>query len=186
MDSIYFATSNQHKYEEVKNLIENEVPLKIVHFPVDLIEIQDSSASVIAKSSLLYTDVLKSKNNIFVEDSGIQINALNGFPGPYSSYIFSTIGLKGIIKLLNNVQDRSANFISVIALKINNQIDIFEGTIKGEISETISEQGWGYDPIFIPEGKSCTFGELGKEKLTHSHRYRSTVKLIDFLKQELS
>ena len=62
MESLYFATSNQHKYEEVKNLIEDVIPLEVIHFPVDLIEIQDNSASVIARTSLLYTEALKSKD----------------------------------------------------------------------------------------------------------------------------
>ena len=122
------------------------------------------------------------KSNFFVEDTGLFIESLHGFPGVYSAFVLETIGLNGILTLLNNRSSRNAVFRSVIALKLGNITKFFTGQIEGQISKQISSLGWGYDPIFIPNSDiRRTFGEMGEEKNLISHRYIATKELIGFL-----
>ena len=158
-----------------------ETSLKQKH--PDIIIVAPKRLEKIATFSLKQCNHKFDNNPIFVEDSGLFIHILNGFPGPYSAYVFDTLGLRGIINLMRNIEDRKAYFQSTIALKINNQVEIFTERVKGRISLKISETGWGYDPIFITTSDgSLTFGELGEKKNYHSHRYLATLRLIDFLK----
>ena len=90
----------------------------------------------------------KCKKPLIIEDDGIFINSLNGFPGPYSSYIFKTIGNKGILNLLK--QNRKAKFVSIITYCDKNILESFDAKIDGSISKSVKGKGWGYDPIFIP------------------------------------
>ena len=97
------------------------------------------------------------------------IDSLDGFPGPYSSYVYDTIGNKGIMKLLENSQVRDAKFVSIIAYCDDNRnVQLFESSIPGKISSTIETGGWGYDPIFIPAGESKTYANVSdKDKFSH-------------------
>ena len=111
---------------------------------------------------------------VFVEDAGLFIEALGGFPGPYSKYVYHTVGLGGILKLMKDVTNRSAHFKSVVAFATPDEEPIcFVGKVEGKIS--LQEQGasgFGYDPIFMPlEGEGRTFAEMtAKEKNRYSHR----------------
>ncbi len=183
---VYFATGNDHKYKEVASILKKN-DINVIKFPVERLEIQNDDPEKIAKYSL---EMIKdSPNRIFNEDSGLKIKSLKGFPGPYSSYVYKTIGNEGILKLLKNQEVRDATFYSIIAYKdINNQILIFKGETKGLISEKITKgEGWGYDPIFIPttdEGNKLTYSELGFElKNILSHRSKSIEKFSKFLTQ---
>ncbi len=114
-----------------------------------------------------------------VEDSGLYIRALNGFPGPYSSYVYKTIGYFGILKLMEDVTDRGAHFKSVVAFYDGNIYKIFIGTVYGEIiNDARGYYGFGFDPIFKPEGSTRkTFAEMSlKEKCMYSHRAKSITK----------
>ena len=178
-----FVTSNIHKYHEIQGIFAQHSPIKLKLQQTSLLEIQSVDLEKIATFSLKQCNHKFDNNPIFVEDSGLFIHILNGFPGPYSAYVFDTLGLRGIINLMRNIEDRKAYFQSTIALKINNQVEIFTERVKGRISLKISDTGWGYDPIFIPNSDgSLTFGELGEKKNYHSHRYLATLRLIDFLK----
>jgi len=181
---LYFATGNEHKYREVASIL-NEANIKVEKFLVDRIEIQDNDPVKIAKFSL---EMIKdAPTRIFNEDSGLNIKSLEGFPGPYSSYVYKTIGNEGIIALLDRKSNREAVFYSIIAYKDeNDKIHIFSGETKGLISEKITGgEGWGFDPIFIPineEGNKLTYSELGfKLKNTLSHRSKSLEKFSKFL-----
>ena len=105
-----------------------------------------------------------------MEDSGLFIDALNGFPGPYSSYVFRTLGNRGIVKLLDGMENRKAYFLSVVAYADGCEIRSFTGKVKGNISREIrGGEGFGFDPVFEVSGK--TFGEVSiKEKNEISHR----------------
>ena len=98
---------------------------------------------------------------------------LNGFPGPYSSYIFKTIGNKGILNLLK--QNRKAKFVSIITYCDKNILESFDAKIDGSISKSVKGKGWGYDPIFIPNNLQKTFAELNN-KNELSHRYKALKK----------
>jgi XTP/dITP diphosphohydrolase len=181
---IIFATSNNNKLNEVRKIFERQSPIKIVHLNVDLIEIQSDDLEKIAISSLKSCYHKCKDTPTFVEDSGIFIKALNNFPGPYSAYVYRTIGLKGIMTLMQKKIIRNAYFQSLIALRIDKDIYTFSGKVEGKISNKISKSGWGYDPIFVPDCDGIkTFGELGDKKIYLSHRYHSTIKLLAFLEK---
>ena len=183
---VTFASSNLHKFTEIKEIFIQKTSIKLDHLNISLLEIQSASLEEVAAFSLNECVRNIDKDLIFVEDSGLFINCLNGFPGPYSAFILNTIGLNGILSLLNNVPNRKSIFQSTIALKFQNQTKIFTGQVNGKIAMQISDFGWGYDPIFIPDcdGKR-TFGELGDKKNEISHRFIAVGKLIEFLNNQL-
>ena len=177
---VIFASSNTHKYEEAEKILA-EFGMKLGFFQTDLTEIQDNFLSKIAMEKCL--DAWRKCNKeksfrttkpIIVEDDGLFIDSLSGFPGPYSSYVFDTIGNNGILKLVGNKRD--AQFVSIIAFcESPAQQMIFESNVVGTISKNVQGEGWGYDPIFIPEKQNKTYAELAdKNKL--SHRYESLKK----------
>jgi XTP/dITP diphosphohydrolase len=170
--NVLFASSNIHKYEEAKKILD-KFGIKLEFFQTDLMEIQSDSLSEIALKKVL--DAYdKCKKPVIVEDDGLFINSLSGFPGPFSSYVFNTIGNKGILKLIGD--NRVAQFRAVIAFcDSSNEPTLFESSVAGKISKNIQDGGWGYDPIFIPEKQNKTYAELAdKNKL--SHRYESLKK----------
>jgi len=108
---------------------------------------------------------------------------LGGFPGTYSAYVFGTLGCEGILRLIEGQEDRSARFISSIAyVEPDSEVRVFTGIVSGSIShEMRGSGGFGYDPIFVPDGHDRTFAELGDEKNQLSHRYLALRKFGDFL-----
>ena len=183
---LYFVTGNVHKFMEISEIIKQYAPwvqLSIAKKGFKL-EIQSESLEEIA----LYAAkniAQKIEDMFIVEESGLFIDALNGFPGPYSSYVYKTIGCRGILKLMRDIKDRSAEFRSVIILYHYGKFHSFVGIAKGKISTKMSgEHGFGFYPIFIPEGSDKTFAEMEtNEKNLFSHRGASTRKLVEFLKQ---
>ncbi|MHA2073936.1 MAG: non-canonical purine NTP pyrophosphatase [Candidatus Hodarchaeales archaeon] len=185
--AVSFATSNFHKFTEIKTIFDQKTSIYLEHLKISLLEIQSASLEEVAAFSLNECARMTENSKFFVEDTGLFIESLLGFPGVYSAYILETIGLNGIMTLMKNSSSRKAAFQSVIALKLGNITKFFTGQIKGHISKRISDIGWGYDPIFIPDcdGKR-TFGELGEEKNIISHRFIATQKLIEFLNRNLN
>ncbi len=173
-----FASSNRHKYEEFKRMLSDLIDLKFLE--VDYLEPQgeDTREIVVASAKWLSNYV---REPFFIEDSGLFIEALKGFPGPYSSYVFKKIGNEGVLKLMDGIEDRRASFVSVIALSYGGRIEVFEGRVQGTIAKEIRGGGWGFDPIFIPDGSNKTYGELGDEKDRFSHRGASCRRLREFL-----
>jgi len=168
---LYFASSNIHKFNEAKKIL-NNFGIQIGFFKCKLEEIQSDSLTEIAKHKAKLA-FLKCKKPVIVEDDGLFIDSLNGFPGPYSSYVFQTIGNKGILQLLK--QNRKAKFSSLISYCDQKCNETFESKLNGIISKKISGKGWGYDPIFIPQNQKNTFAKLeNKNKL--SHRFKSLKK----------
>ena len=172
---LFFASSNIHKFNEAKKIL-NEFGINLGFFKCDLEEIQSNSLKEIAKHKAEQA-FKKCKKPIIVEDDGIFIDSLNGFPGPYSSYVFKTIGNKGILKLLK--QNRKAKFISVITFYDRKNFESFESKVNGTISKEIIGVGWGYDPIFIPCNSKKTFAQL-KNKNEISHRFKSLKKFSNW------
>ena len=174
----YFVTSNIHKFFEARNVL-SEHKIATAKVRVDAVEIQDDNLINIAGYSVL--DAVKNCGlPVFVEDAGLFIEALGGFPGPYSKFVYNTIGIKGILKLMKNVKNRNAYFMSVIAFSIPNKQPIFFiGKVKGKISyESRGFSGFGYDPVFEPlEGDGKNFGEMTtSEKNKYSHRAKALRK----------
>ena len=176
--SIYFVTSNQAKFEEAKT-IAKEFGINLLWYNLKYDEIQGKTLEEIAEKSAILLSK-KINKNFFIEDSGLFIEALNGFPGPYSSYVFKTIGNDGILRLMKDIENRKAYFIAVIAFYDGNKIRLFKGKVEGEISnEKRGKGGFGFDPIFLYKGK--TFAEMGREKNRVSHRRKALEKLFSWL-----
>ena len=178
----YFVTSNVHKFQEARQVL-SEYRLATAKLKVEAVEIQDDSLENIAKFSAL--DAVKNCGlPIFVEDAGLFVDSLKGFPGPYSKYVYNTVGLKGILKLMKNIENRSAHFKSVVAFVTPEEKPIcFVGKVEGKIS--LKEQGtlgFGYDPIFEPdEGGGRTFAEMAtEEKNVLSHRGKALRKFAEW------
>jgi len=178
----YFVTSNVHKFQEARQVL-SEYKLATAKLKVEAVEIQDDTLENIAKYSAL--DAVKNcELSIFVEDAGLFVDSLEGFPGPYSKYVYNTVGLKGILKLMKNIENRSAHFKSVVAFATPKEQPIcFVGKVKGKIS--LKEQGtagFGYDPIFEPdEGGGRTFAEMTtEEKNVLSHRGKALRKFAEW------
>jgi len=172
---LFFASSNTHKFQEAKKILD-DFGINLRFYKCDLEEIQSSSLKEIAKNKAIQA-FLKCNKPVIVEDDGLFIDSLNGFPGPYSSYVFKTIGNKGILKLLK--QNRKAKFVSIISFYDKNNSESFESSLNGTISKKIFGLGWGYDPIFIPSRSKETFAQL-ENKNNISHRFKALKKFSNW------
>ena len=167
LSELFFASSNEHKFQEAERILAN-LGMQINLFKTTLEEIQSNNLNDIAEKKAINAYDLIQKP-VIIEDDGLFINTLNGFPGPYSSYVYDTIGNKGIMDLLENSKVRDAKFVSIIAYCDNDcDVKLFESSIPGTISSIIEKGGWGYDPIFIPDGESKTYANVSdKDKFSH-------------------
>lgn len=169
MKSIIFATSNEKKYYEVKSLL-SHFDTDVQFVKKNLIELQADSIEVIALNKS-YHAFLEISKPLIVEDDGLFIEGLNGFPGQYSAFAFKTIGNLGIIKLLRNSSIRRALFRSVFAFNDGKNSLTFRGERRGTIARKVTKGGWGFDSIFIPENSNMTYGILEntgrKQPLSH-------------------
>jgi len=178
----YFVTSNVHKFQEARRVL-SEYKIATAKLRVGAVEIQDYNLENIANFSAL--DAVKNCGlPIFVEDAGLFVEALNGFPGPYSAYVYRTVGTKGILKLMKNIKNRDAHFQSVIAFSSPEEPPTcFHGKVKGKISlQERGTSGFGYDPIFEPlEGDGRTFAEMTTaQKNMYSHRAEALRKFAEW------
>ncbi|HXG06043.1 MAG TPA: XTP/dITP diphosphatase [Nitrososphaera sp.] len=178
---VTFASTNQNKFKEVQSILK-ACSISVDFAQVNPVEIQSDSLEEIAreKAKSAFSHVGRP---VIVEDDGLFIDVLKGFPGQYSSYVFKTIGNRGIMKLLDGEPDRRASFRSLIAFYDGSDLSISEGRVDGRISEKIAEGGWGYDPIFIPAGSDLTFAELKEKKNDYSHRRAALEKFALWYKQ---
>lgn len=180
LSDLFFVSSNHHKYQEAKKILQSfDINLKF--FQYELEEIQSSSLKEIASKKAAQA-FQKCKKPIIIEDDGLFINPLGGFPGPYSSYVFKTIGNKGILQLLK--KNREAKFISIISYHDDKNYKLFEAKIDGTISKSQNGMGWGYDPIFIPKNFTKTFAQLNT-KNDLSHRYKALKKFANWYLNKL-
>jgi XTP/dITP diphosphohydrolase len=167
------ATGNLHKYGEAREILA-EYGVELEFLEAEKVEIQADDQAEIAAYSL--KQIWDDGRPVVVEDAGIFIDRYGGFPGPYSEYALRKIGLPGILKLMEGVDDRGASFRSVVACRHEDKIRCFHGVVEGRIALRIrGTGGFGYDPIFIPhDGDGRTFGEMAEEeKNALSHRARA-------------
>src|SRR3989344_9693217 len=179
--TFYFATSNKGKFAEAKEKF-RAAGLKLKRKPVDLLEIQDDDLVKISKISAAPL-VRIFKKPFFVEDAGFFVNALNGFPGPYTKYAYYSIGPKGILKLMQGKKNRSAYFVSAIVFRDGGREKVFKGICRGNVTHSVQgSRGFGFDPIFIPKGERKTFASDLSLKQRVSHRSLALRKLINYLR----
>jgi len=164
-----FVTTNEKKFREVSHILEGR-GIAIERLDRNYPEVQADTLEEVVRHGL---DVLgKTLDDIVIDDSGMFIEALRGFPGVYSSHAFRTIGVAGILGLLQGVTNRAARFETVIGLRRRGQNHIVKGACRGAISDGARGPGsFGFDPIFVPEGQTRTFAEMtADEKNAVSHR----------------
>ncbi len=175
---VRFVTSNRSKFEEVRK-IGDSYGIEVGWVEKEYMEPQGGELEDVARISaeILANEV---ETPFFIEDSGLFIHALKGFPGVYSSYVFKTIGNEGILRLMEGIKNRDASFVCVIAYHDGESIRTFRGEVKGKIAgEMRGGYGFGYDPIFEVDGR--TFAEMGDEKNEVSHRRRALEKFFSWL-----
>jgi len=178
---IWMGTSSDHKYEEAREVL-TEYGVELERLSIDRVEIQADDPELIAEYSLKVLDV---DIPILIEDAGLYIDKYYGFPGPYSSYALRTIDNEGILKLMEGETERGARYLSAVAFRDGDTSVTFTGEVVGRIAmETRGTNGFGYDPIFMPEeGDGRTFGEMSAaEKARISHRARAFRKLGEWLR----
>ncbi len=186
---ILFASSNEHKIKEIRQLL----PAGFELLSLEDIQFQDEipeTADTIEGNAIQKATFLANQLNIacFADDTGLIIPSLNGEPGVFSARYAGTQrnaddNMNLVIENLKNKKDRSAHFKTVIALWIDQKVVVFEGKIEGKIIfEKRGINGFGYDPIFVPENQEKTFAEMNsEEKNGLSHRGRTFSKMIRFL-----
>ena len=186
---LVFASNNQNKVNEIKAMLPKSIELLSLK-DIDCTEDIPETAKTIEGNAILKANYVTEKYNLpcFADDTGLEVEALNGEPGVFSARYAgeNKNSDDNMNKLLDNLKDKSnrnAQFKTIIALNLNNEQHLFEGIAKGKIiSEKKGEKGFGYDPIFVPEGFTSTFAEMEMtEKAKLSHRGIATRKLIEFL-----
>ncbi|MEM2336811.1 MAG: XTP/dITP diphosphatase [Candidatus Bathyarchaeia archaeon] len=183
---VFFATNNFNKFNEARRVL-NRYRIAVGMIRVKTLEIQSESLEEIAKTSAVHA-YKQCSLPIIVEDAGLFVEALNGFPGPYSSYVYKTIGNEGLLKLMEEAKNRKAKFQSVVAFfsgELESPI-CFKGEVVGEITKEVrreSHYGFGFDPIFKPANNQRTFAEMSiAEKNRYSHRARAFLKFAKWYK----
>ncbi len=178
---LWLATENRNKLREAQAILTN-FGIRARWLKRAKVEIQSSDLEKI--SSFAANNISRThKGMVVVEDSGLFVEALGGFPGPFSAYVQRTIGPSGILRLLGQKEKRGAYFqASIAASESGCARGVFTGTVRGRISRTErGDNGFGFDPIFIPEGRRMTFGEMGdSQKNSQSHRSKVYRKLADW------
>ena len=192
--NLIFATSNSNKLKEIKNLLPKEICINDLNSLNFFEEIPENENSI-KKNAEFKANFIHSKYNInvFADDTGLEVGVLNGKPGVYSARYAgedcdSNKNMEKLLKKLINKKNRKARFKSIIALVLNNKLHHFEGIVNGTIAHSKKgDKGFGYDPIFIPEGYKKSFAELSlNEKNEISHRSIAVKKLINFIKNQLT
>jgi len=178
---VLFSTTNKHKVEEAQEIGKiYYIEFEQINCPYP--EIRDEKFENVAREGVKYV-YEKINKPVIVEDSGIIIDALNGFPGTFSAYVEKKIGNKGILNLMQCVEERhrTARYISAVAFFDGSVLKTFVGTVEGKISTSErGKNGFGYDPIFIPDGYDKTFGENSGPKKEISHRRKSVEAFCKF------
>ena len=179
---LYFATCNKNKVREFKQILGSKVEVK--QLAIDYPELRSDDPEEIARlAAKQLADNLK--KTVVVEDSGLFIKALNGLPGTNSAYIHKRIGLKGILQLMKGVKNREAMYMSAVGYCEKGKKPIsFLGVEKGNIATKIrGNNGFGHDPIFIPDGNRKTYGEMDNCDEVKKFRRRAVLKLVEYLKK---
>lgn len=188
---LVFASNNKNKIKEIQQLVPSDIQilsLEDIGCNVDIPETADTiEGNAILKANYVTENY---GYNCFADDSGLEIEVLNGAPGLYSARFAGpqrndNDNINKVLELLENETNRKANFKTVIALNLDGQQHLFTGIVHGQIiKEPIGSNGFGYDPIFIADGFSDTFAQISlEEKAKVSHRGKAVALLTSFLKK---
>lgn len=188
---LVFATNNRHKLDEVRAIVGDKVEvlsLNDIGCHDDIPETADTlQGNALIKARYIYE---KFGVDCFADDTGLEVEALDGAPGVYSARYAgeecdSEANMQKLLQNLTGKSNRNAQFRTVIALIIKGEEKLFNGIVKGTITEEKrGDSGFGYDPVFVPEGFSESFAQMsGDMKNSISHRYRATLELSNYLKE---
>ena len=179
-DSIILVTQNKHKLAELTPLFE-EYGIPFETTSLEKFEIRSSNVEEIAGVAARHAFMTLGRA-VVLDDTGFFVSALKDFPGAYAAFVLKAIGYEGILKLLDGIEDRSARFVTAVGFCDGTYLETFVGEMHGTISEQASgSEGFGYDPIFIPDGFTRTYAELSfTEKISISHRTRAFRKFLDW------
>jgi len=188
---LVFASNNEHKIREINSLLGDSfklLSLNDVNIREDIPEEEPLiEGNALSKARYVFNST---GMDVFADDTGLEISALNGLPGVHSARFAgenkdSSANIEKVLALLDTEENRKARFRTVIALILDKKEYLFEGIVDGTIiHQKRGSEGFGYDPIFVPDGKTCTFAEMKlAEKNTISHRARAFEKLRQFLLQ---
>ena len=189
---LVFATNNRHKLQEVRAIVGDRVEVLSLN-DIDCHDDIPETADTLQGNALIKARYIYDKFGVdcFADDTGLEVDALGGEPGVYSARYAgeeccSEANMQKLLHNLTGKSDRKAQFRTVIALIINGEEKLFNGIVKGTIAEEkMGDSGFGYDPIFIPEGFSESFAQMSSDqKNSISHRYRATKQLSDYLKEK--
>ncbi|MEY4332475.1 MAG: hypothetical protein RLZZ196_1213 [Bacteroidota bacterium] len=192
MYTLIFATNNAHKIAEIQSLVGSDfsiIDMKSAGIDIDIPEPHHTlNENALEKAQTIFNIT---KTNCFSEDTGLEIEALNGAPGVKSARYAGEdrnfqANIDKVLDQLKNVENRKAQFRTVICLIWEGQTYYFEGICKGHISISMQgEKGFGYDPIFVPEGSNKSFAEMNmEEKNRFSHRQKAVTQLFEFLRKQ--
>ncbi len=191
---LIFATHNQNKAREIQQMLPPGMQVKTLS-DVGIVEEIEENGDTISENSKIKADYvyLRTNQDCFADDSGLEVNTLGGQPGVKSARYAAEHGnsqanLALLLDNLSGIADRAAQFRTVITLIYEGSIHIFEGICRGQIiDQPRGSGGFGYDPVFIPEGYAITFAEMdSEEKNRISHRALAFRKMTDWLKEKAS
>ena len=184
MESL-FVTSNPNKAREAAEIL----GIELRSIALDLPELQDLDVAQVAavKAAAAREALANPDSPILVEDSGLAVEAWNGLPGALTKWFLASVGNEGILRMLSSEEDRSARAVCAVAIAFaDGSTRVFLGEVGGSIaSEPRGSVGFGWDPIFVPEGYSETYAELGPRKHEDSHRARALRAARDALRAGL-
>ena len=189
--TIVFASNNQHKIKEIRSILGDSFTLLSLS-DINMEEDIPENEPLLEGNALFKARYIHNAfgMNVFADDTGLEIDALDGLPGVHSARFAGdnkdhSANIEKVLSLLEKKENRKARFRTVIALILDKKEYLFEGIVTGTIiSEKRGTEGFGYDPVFIPDGKDRTFAEMELgEKNTVSHRARAFEKLREFLNQ---
>jgi XTP/dITP diphosphohydrolase len=192
MFQLIFATNNANKVAEIQSLVGpdfNIIDMQSAGIDIDIPEPHDTlNENALEKASTIFKITT---TNCFSEDTGLEIESLNGAPGVKSARYAGEdrnfqANIDKVLEELSNIENRKAQFRTIICLIWENQTYYFEGICKGQIAHTMQgEKGFGYDPIFIPDGADKSFAQMSmEEKNSFSHRQKAVTQLFEFLRSK--
>lgn len=188
---LVFATNNRHKLDEVRAIVGDRVEVLSLN-DIGCYDDIPETADTLQGNALIKARYIHEKFGVdcFADDTGLEVEALDGAPGVYSARYAgkecdSEANMQKLLQNLTGKSNRNAQFRTVIALIIKGEEKLFNGIVKGTITEEKrGDSGFGYDPVFIPEGFSESFAQMsGDMKNSISHRYRATLELSNYLKE---
>lgn len=190
MNELIFATNNKYKLTEIQSIVGSDFIIRSLE-DIGCTEDIAETASTLEGNALLKAEYVYSKYgiNCFADDTGLEVEALDGRPGVFSARYATTghdfeANIDKVLSELQGVSNRKARFRTVIALHLDGSVSYFEGIVNGEIIRARTGiEGFGYDPVFVPDGYELTFAEMPlSEKNKISHRARAVSKLVEYLK----